>query len=127
LYFYLFIGPDKVTIGIQDNENSDEINKYLDSRYVSATESCWRIFGFDMHDQYPKTTRLEVHLENKHQVTYKNDQLIEDVLQKNQETQLTQYFNLNKADNFACNLFYYEIPKYYRWDRKLRNWIRRKR
>jgi hypothetical protein len=68
-----------------------------------------------------------VHLEDKQQVTYKDDELIEDVLAKQQETQLTQYFNLNKVDNFASTMFYFEIPKYYRWDKKSRNWIRRKR
>jgi len=31
---------------------ADEIKKYLNYRYVFALEAAWRIFKFDMHEQF---------------------------------------------------------------------------
>jgi len=38
--------------------DTDEIKKYLDYRYVFASEAAWRIFKFDMHEQFPTIERL---------------------------------------------------------------------
>jgi hypothetical protein len=32
---------------------TDEIKKYLDCRYVSASEAAWHIIKFDMHERFP--------------------------------------------------------------------------
>jgi hypothetical protein len=42
----------------------DEIKKYLDCRYVYASEAAWRIFKFDMHERFPIVERLQYHLPN---------------------------------------------------------------
>jgi len=31
---------------------ADEIKKYFNSSYVSASEAAWRIFKFDMHERF---------------------------------------------------------------------------
>jgi hypothetical protein len=36
----------------------NEIQKYLNCRYVSASEAMWRIFKFDMHERFPDVERL---------------------------------------------------------------------
>jgi len=36
----------------------DEFKKYLDYRFVSASEAAWRIFKFDMHEWFPTVERL---------------------------------------------------------------------
>jgi hypothetical protein len=43
---------------------TDEIKKYLDCRYVSASKAAWRIFKFDMHERFPTVERLQYHLPN---------------------------------------------------------------
>ncbi len=62
LFKYVYKGHDRVTIEISrqsDNATernvveTDEIKKYLDCRYVSASEAAWRIFKFHMHEQFP--------------------------------------------------------------------------
>ncbi|KAK4511694.1 uncharacterized protein ATC70_007237 [Mucor velutinosus] len=40
------------------DDHQDEIKKFLDARYVSASEACWRIMSFPMHKEYPSTERL---------------------------------------------------------------------
>ena len=45
LYKYVYKGPDRAAVEI----GNDEIAQYLDARYFSAQEACWRILGFDLH------------------------------------------------------------------------------
>jgi hypothetical protein len=42
----------------------DEVQNYLDGRYVSASEACHRLFAFDLHGMHPNVYRLVVHLPN---------------------------------------------------------------
>ena len=44
----------------------DEIKAYVDARYISASEACWRILRFSMHDRTPAVLRLAVHLQGQH-------------------------------------------------------------
>ena len=55
LYKYIYKGHDRTAISIQHEENApvDEIRDYLDARYVSASEACWRIFAFRIHKNLP--------------------------------------------------------------------------
>jgi len=48
--------------------NWDEINNYLDCRYVSSMEACWRLFQFKMSDRSHSGVCLPVHLEVDHRV-----------------------------------------------------------
>lgn len=45
--------PDKSNQGNVKDTNADEIKKYLDCRYVSPSEACWRIFAFPIHGRKP--------------------------------------------------------------------------
>jgi hypothetical protein len=40
----------------------DEVQNYLDGQYVSASETCHRLFAFDLHDMHPNVYGLPVHL-----------------------------------------------------------------
>lgn len=41
----------------------DQPERYIDGRWASAHESDYRSRGFKLHDQYPVTYRLPIHLE----------------------------------------------------------------
>jgi predicted O-linked N-acetylglucosamine transferase (SPINDLY family) len=89
LYKYVYKGHDKATIELNAETENDEIKKYLDSRYVSSSEAYRRINGFKMHDEYPKVTKLQVHLPNEQCVTFNNKQKPDEILKKNTDTTLT--------------------------------------
>ena len=59
IHKYICKGHDRTTMGIGTNQ--DEVQLYLDSRYISASEACWRIFHYDMHEEQPNIIRLAVH------------------------------------------------------------------
>jgi hypothetical protein len=77
LFKYIYKGHDRATIEIScQSENAiegnvveiDEIKKYLDCHYVSASEAVWCIFKFDMHERFPTVERLQYHLPNQQMV-----------------------------------------------------------
>ena len=44
LYRYIYKGHDCANVLINEQGNHDEINTFLNCRYVSAPEAYWRIF-----------------------------------------------------------------------------------
>jgi hypothetical protein len=58
----------QAAIGGADGNNvpaaRDEVQNYLDGRYVSASEACHRLFAFELHGMHPNVYRLAVHLPN---------------------------------------------------------------
>ena len=48
----------------QSDKKVDEIDKFVNSRLVTALEVFWRICGFDVHSRDPSTQRLAVHEPN---------------------------------------------------------------
>ena len=55
LYKYVYKGHDRASISLERDASEiiNEPKEYLDARYVSASEACWRIFGFPMHHHQP--------------------------------------------------------------------------
>ena len=55
LYKYVYKGPDRAVVSIRDEKDEkNEIAKYLNSRYVSAIEACWRLFNFGLQERSHK-------------------------------------------------------------------------
>jgi hypothetical protein len=134
LYKYVYKGSDKITFAVdqpnyQNDESAtikhDEVKDFLDARYVSASEACWRIFEFCTNKQKPKTTRLPVHLENEQQIFFKETQDLAKLAETNHETPLTHYLKLNLTNLKVRSLAYYEMPIYFRWNTASKQWTER--
>ena len=67
LYKYTFKGPDCANMEIVN-----EVAEFLDARYVTAPEACWRLFEFPMHARSHVVERLPVHLQNEQPVTFED-------------------------------------------------------
>ena len=92
LYKYVYKGHKCIaqfTVSNNNENGHDEISKYLDARYVSASESCWRIFSFDLHSIKPSVCRLAIHLPGQNLVTFNDFDYIEQLIEKNCNTTLT--------------------------------------
>ncbi|XP_055910686.1 uncharacterized protein LOC129945050 [Eupeodes corollae] len=112
---YINKGSDQATFAIEDPKN--EVEKYLNGRYLSTSEAFWRIFKFPIHDHYPAVYHLAVHLENGQRVTF-NDANFQQISQNPPATTLTEFFKLCRNDNFAKTLLYCDVPSYYTWKNK---------
>ncbi|XP_022042431.1 uncharacterized protein LOC110945101 [Helianthus annuus] len=92
LFKYISKGTDRVKYTIKKTStppgNStgnaaieiDEIKDFVDSRFICPHESAWRIFNFMIHERNPSVQMLSVHLENRQNVTFKDNEKLENVL-----------------------------------------------
>jgi hypothetical protein len=120
------LGHDKSEITIENGAktNPDEVKSYLDARYVSASESSWRIFGFSLNEQYPNTVRLAVHLENEQNILFELKDKISNIVDDKKNTQMSQYFQLCADNDDLKDMIHIDLPKHYRWHGG--KWIKRK-
>ena len=131
LYKYVYKGPDRAMVSIVDKtDEKNEIVKYLNTRYVSAIEGCWRLFNFGLQERSHKVERLPIHLPNQQNVTFRDDEGedITIILEKSSHTKLTRYFEICKENQdhlFIANLRYIDFPKHFIWQNG--NWQERKK
>ncbi|GFR90170.1 DNA helicase-like protein [Elysia marginata] len=125
LYKYVYKGHDRVIVEFQGGQEN-EIKKYVDARYVSASEACWRLFHFELQDQYPSIQRLAIHLPGQQSVVYREGHA-QVALQNIQDTTLTAWFEANETYEEARNLRYDEMQENFTWDIKTRKWKPRQR
>jgi hypothetical protein len=73
LYKYIYKGHDKARMKVEVNKKGeavyDEINHYLDARYVTPHEAFWRIFGLSLDEKSHAVTRIDLHLPDQ-QIVY---------------------------------------------------------
>ena len=104
--------------GQQDQQprDIDEIVDYQNGRYVGASEACWRIYGFKLHDRGANVERLPVHLPDQQPVEFDEDSDLIGILEDGPPvTKLTDWFELNQRDPAARDIRYMDIPSHYTW------------
>ncbi|XP_050915146.1 uncharacterized protein LOC127130124 [Lathyrus oleraceus] len=125
---WVYKGPDRVAMEVHKGSYMDEVQQYVDARWICAPEALWKIFRFTLYRLYPSVERLQIHLPNRHQVCFYDHQQIVDVLnnERNSKTMLTQFFALNLRDPQARKYLYREIPEHYCWNKQDMEWHRRR-
>ncbi|XP_073152409.1 uncharacterized protein [Henckelia pumila] len=97
IYKYIHKGPDRVALELRNGQNIDEIQQYVDGRWICAPEALWRIFSFEFSRMYPSVIRLQIHLPYQHLIIYDPTNCITDILtdDRNTKTILTEFFKMN--------------------------------
>ncbi|RWS27879.1 uncharacterized protein B4U80_03589 [Leptotrombidium deliense] len=129
IHKYIHKGHDKAKIRVgADNDCSvtDEIQNFVDSRYLSAQESAWRLFELPMHGRSHSVERLPIHLPGMNRIIFQEGNEAH-ALAHQCHTKLTAYFELNKCDPEARSIKYEDIPLSYRWNNEKKIWQKRKR
>ncbi|KAH7653509.1 DNA helicase protein [Dioscorea alata] len=84
LFKYISKGPDRARAMFEASSTSsaktDEIQNYLDCCYLSAYESCWRLFEFPLHHREPSVQRLLIHLPEEHNIYFSDKQFIPNII-----------------------------------------------
>ncbi len=106
LHKYVYKGHDRASIAVESDR--DEIQEYLDARYISASESCWRIFDFLLQVRSHSVEKLAIHLPNSAFVTFRPTDPAEDVLERGRKSILTEFSALPKLR--VC--FNTTLPRY---------------
>ncbi|KAI5396483.1 hypothetical protein KIW84_062627 [Lathyrus oleraceus] len=128
LYKYVYKGSDRVAMEVHKGSYMDEVQQYVDARWICAPEALWKIFRFTLYQLYPSVERLHIHLPNLHQVRFYDHQQIANVLNNecNSKTMLTQFSALNLRDPQERKYLYREIPEHYCWNKRVMEWHRRR-
>ncbi|KAG6720710.1 hypothetical protein I3842_03G074600 [Carya illinoinensis] len=132
LYKYVYKGHDCVAFNLvseQTNQQIDEIQQFQSARWIAPPEAMWRIYGFIVNEMYPSVYSLHLHLEDKHQVTFRANEDLINVLNSDRsaKSMLTEFFALNQVDENARTLLYKEFPEFYVWSQQYKEWTRRKK
>jgi hypothetical protein len=121
LFKYIHKGVDYICgilkeKGLRD-EQVDEIKRYLEMRYISTIEACWRIFHFNIHYQDPPVLRLNFHLENEHQVVFSDNENIENIVRKEgvKIAKFNEWMEANKKYPATRELAYGDFPTKFVW------------
>ena len=127
LYKYSFKGPDRACIEVGVNEVQD----FLDARYVGAPEACWRLFEFPLHTKSHQVVRLAVHLPKEQHVIYKSGEEEQAVARaRSRKTPLEAWFSLSSSlpsDHPTRKIRYCDMPSFFTWDSQLCRWMARRR
>ena len=116
--------PDKV---VNKMNNINEIQNFVDARFICPHEAAWRIFNFDIHHRNPPVQVLAVHLENMQTVTFNDRQSLQSILSNpmTKKTTLTQWLRNNQVDDTGHHLTYLEYLSEYKWNNHVKDWCHR--
>ena len=92
---------------------------------MSATESCYRLFAYDLHANLPHVIRLALYLEDQQSVVFAENAAIEGVLSRQRDTTLTGWFVANRKFASARDITYTNFPDKSVWDKTYREWKER--
>lgn len=126
LFKYVSKGSDRCRMAVQ-KENDDEIKAYLNCRFICPYEAVWRLFQFPIHSRNPPVERLQVHLPSEHNIVYSGNESLLNVMKRPgvHRTMLTEWFECNKNDLAARNMYYMDFPNKFVWDSRKKQWSTR--
>ncbi|GJV56891.1 DNA helicase [Tanacetum coccineum] len=95
----------------------DEIQNYIDGRFVCPHEACWRIINYDIHGRQPAVQILYVHLEGMQLVTFRDHQPLTLIVNDEGKTKttLTEWLEYNKLNGDGLHLSYIDFTKEFVW------------
>ncbi|XP_057739820.1 uncharacterized protein LOC130956895 [Arachis stenosperma] len=136
LFKYINKGPDRVTATVgethyvgESSQVVDEIKQYYDCRYLSPSESMWRILAYDIHHRWPSVQRLTFHLPNQQHVVFDDADITTHVYLRNKDllTMFTAWMMANRRFPDGRSLTYVEYPGKFVYCSNSREWKPRQR
>ncbi|GKD05034.1 DNA helicase, partial [Tanacetum coccineum] len=129
LFKYISKGPDRIIAKISkpigesaatenhQQEQVDEIQNFVDGRYICPHEACWRIFDFPIHSREPGVQILAVHLENMQRINFHERERLSSIVNfpERLKTTLTEWFAYNDFHEDGYHLTYLDFPSEYVW------------
>ncbi|KAF7827231.1 uncharacterized protein G2W53_018395 [Senna tora] len=135
LFKYISKGHDRVTATLYQSNNNleeyhvvDEIKMFYDCQYVSACETSWRIFAFDIQYRLPGVERLSFHVPNQQPIIFQYGDSLDSIISKPtiHETMFTAWMQANKDYPEARELTYAEFPTKFVFHASEKKWKPRK-
>lgn len=132
LFKYVTKGFDSARIGLHSssstsqssNQTINEINNFLECRYITPHEASWRLLQYDIHHTDPTVERLPVHLPFENNVIYTEDDDLEEIIENpnNTRSKLTAWLEANAQFPSARDYTYLQFPGNFTWHARHKNW-----
>lgn len=124
LFKYIHKGDDRTTARLSATDKNDEIQVYLDARYLSGGEASWHLLGFELQHREPSVQRLQFHLENEQVVVFPDSTDLEKIVYRPgvEKTMFTEWMTANRLHEDAHDLTYAEFPTKWTWHAKDKEW-----
>jgi hypothetical protein len=124
---YVYKGSDRTTMKLSDTNN--EIERYLERRYIGPTEAFARIFEYKSHEEDPTVTTLALHLKDNQPVYFPEDVTQFEIRQilGNSKSMLTAYFHYYEIHPNVPKYLYQDFPEHFVRKQKNKCWEPRKR
>ncbi|XP_028121647.1 uncharacterized protein LOC114318877 [Camellia sinensis] len=114
IHKYIYKGYDRTTmvLGL-----INEIQQYLDARYIGPPEAAWRIFGYPLHAEIPTVVHLALHLPGMPRVLFNPDESLEAIVSRvgQQMSTLTSFFACCASMEDECPFTYQEFSQHFVW------------
>ena len=121
IHKYIYKGYDRtmMVLGM-----INEIQQYLDARYIGPPEAAWRIFGHPLHAEMPTVVRLALHLPGMHRVVFNLEESLETIQSRagQQMLTLTGFFAYCVASEDESPFTYQEFPQHFVWLKSEKRW-----
>lgn len=137
LFKYIHKGYDRICATIVpsnqhlkiEKQPVDEIKEYLDCRYISLSEACWRIFSFKTHGRKLAIERMFFHMVREKAIYFTDHSRMRNVLEKASvtESMFTAWLIANQQYQAARELTYGQFVSKFVYNKKDRVWTPRKR
>jgi hypothetical protein len=125
LFKYVYKGPDHVVTMIASPTN--EIQQYIDARYLSVAEGVDSLLSFKEHTKWPPVIQLIVHLLGQHNVIFNENEDLAAMMERVacQKTTLTTYFAYNAQNADGQNVVYADFLADHVWKIRKKVWSTR--
>ena len=112
------------------SNKNDEVAKFLAARWLGTSESCCRIFGFDLYDGGPPVVPLHVHLHKQQFVNFEENCSSDEIaaaLRKKAQTTLTEFYKFNTIakQKGEQTILYKHMPEHNTWNEPSKSWKKR--
>ncbi|XP_028059217.1 uncharacterized protein LOC114262950 [Camellia sinensis] len=121
IHKYIYKGYDRTTMVLR---LINEIQQYLDARYIEPPEAAWRIFGHHLHVEMPTIVRFALHLPGMHRVLFNPNDSLEIILSRatKQKSTFTGFFYYCASNENECQFTYQEFPQHFVWLKSEHRW-----
>ena len=124
MYKYTYKGHDRARLRL----GGDEIESYVEARYVGPCEAAWRLFQFPLSGMSHTVIRLDVHLPDEQSVIFREGEEETALFgRRSKSSTLLAWFAYNTAHSDLAHLRYTDFPQHCRYDKSCCSWIRRTR
>ncbi|XP_028078844.1 uncharacterized protein LOC114280672 [Camellia sinensis] len=126
IHKYIYKGYDRATMVLG---MINEIQQYLDARYIGPPEAAWRIFAHPLYAEMPTIVRLALHLPGMHRVIFNPEESLQTIQSRagQQMSTLTGFFAYCAASEDECPFTYQEFPQHFVWLKSEKRWKSRER